>query len=343
VVDYIRRWTKRTKRPAKQLLAWLELGTSKFQQWQQRYGTPNAHNGKVPRDGWLADWEQQAIVNFHRQYPLEGYRPLAFMMLDHDVVAVSPTSVYRVLKRAGRLDRKWQKASKKGTGFVQPLAGHDHWHVDISYLNLGGTFYYLCSVLDGFSRAIVHFEIREQMKERDVQTILQRALEKYPQAKPRIISDNGPQFIAKDFKAFIRLTGITHVRTSPYYPQSNGKLERWHGSLKRESMRRFEPSTLEEARRLVTQFVRHYNEVRLHSAIGYITPSDKLTGLAEVIFAERDRKLEAARAKRLALPSGLGCDVALPDACVAEHRERLAGAQGAAMSPPSTEPQLIDT
>src|SRR5437867_1037442 len=73
------------------------------------------------------------------------------------------------------------------------------------------------------------------MTERDVETIVQRGLEKFPTARPRIISDNGPQFIARDFKEFIRLTGITHVRTSPYYPQSNGKLERWHGSLKGES------------------------------------------------------------------------------------------------------------
>jgi len=105
----------------------------------------NQHNGQVPRDWWLEDWEKQAILGYHNFHPLDGYRRLAFMMLDDDIVAVSPSSVYRVLKQAKRLDRKWQKTSKKGTGFVQPLAPHKHWHVDISYLNLGGTFYYLCS------------------------------------------------------------------------------------------------------------------------------------------------------------------------------------------------------
>lgn len=220
------------------------------------------------------------------------------MMLDDDVAAVSPASVYRVLKAAGRLDRKWLKPSKKGTGFVQPLKPHDHWHVDISYINVEGTFYYLTSVLDGASRFIVHWELRESMTERDVETIVQRALEKHPHAKPRIISDNGPQFIARDFKEFIRLVGITHVRTSPYYPQSNGKLERWHGSLKRECIRPTCPASLAEARTRVTAFVAHYNEVRLHSAIGYLAPADKLAGLEEVIFAERDRKLEEARNRR---------------------------------------------
>ncbi len=307
MVDYVNRWTKRAELPAKKLLAWLELSASKFQQWKKRYGRPNAHNGRMPRDGWLVDWEKRAILDYHDKFPLEGYRRLAFMMLDNDVVAVSPSSVYRVLKAAGRLDRKWQKPSKKGTGFVQPLRAHEHWHVDVSYLNLGGTFYYLCSLLDGYSRFIVHWEIRESMTERDVETIVQRGLEKFPDERPRIISDNGPQFIAKDFKEFVRLTGITHVRTSPYYPQSNGKLERWHGTLKGERFRLAAPRQLDEARRVVASFVAHYNQVRLHSALGYITPTDKLAGLEDVIFAERDRKLEEARGQRRAIKLTAAC------------------------------------
>jgi putative transposase len=298
VVDYVKHWSQRTELPRTRLVRWLGLGTSKFYQWQERYGLANEHNGHVPRDFWLEDWERRAILDFHDRHPLDGYRRLTFMLLDDDVVAVSPSSVYRTLKTAGRLDHRKFSPSKKGTGFVQPLAAHDHWHVDISYLNVAGTFYYLTSVLDGFSRYILHWEIRESMTEADVQTILQRAAEKYPNAKPRIISDNGPQFIARDFKEFIRLMGMTHVRTSPYYPQSNGKLERWHGSLKGECIRPAAPASLAEARRLVADYVEHYNHVRLNSAIGYITPADKLNGLAQVIFDERDRKLEAARQRR---------------------------------------------
>jgi len=294
----VKHWTERTELPKTRLIGWLGVSTSKFYQWQDRYGLANEHNGQVSRDFWLQEWERQAILAFHDRHPLNGYRRLTFMMLDDDVVAVSPSSVYRTLKSVGRLDQRKFSPSKKGTGFVQPLAAHDHWHVDISYLNVAGTFYYLTSVLDGFSRYIVHWEIRESMTEADVETILQRAAEKYPDAKPRIISDNGPQFIARDFKEFIRLMGMTHVRTSPYYPQSNGKLERWHGTLKCECIRPAAPASLEEARRLVAEYVEHYNHVRLNSAIGYITPADKLNGLAQVIFDERDRKLEAARQRR---------------------------------------------
>ncbi len=146
------------------------------------------------------------------------------MMMDDDIVAASPSSIYRVLKAAGLLDQWSPKPSKKGTGFIQPLKPHEHWHIDISYLNLGGTFYYMCSILDGCSRYIVHWDIREAMKETDIELIVQQSREKFEGAKPRMISDNGPQFIAKDFKEFVRLTGMTHVKTSPYYPQSNGKI-----------------------------------------------------------------------------------------------------------------------
>ncbi len=240
-------------------------------------------------------------MDFARAHPLDGYRRLTFMMLDQDVVAVSPSSVYRVLAKAGLLNPWTATPSKKGTGFVQPLEPHEHWHTDISYLNICGTFYYLCSVLDGCSRTSLHWEIRESMKEREVELVLQKAKEKYPAARPRLISDNGPQFIARDFKQFVRLSGMDHVRTSPYYPQSNGKIERWHGSLKAEAIRPQTPLSLEDARRIVGRFVEECNTKRLHSAIGYVTPTDRLEGRHTQIWEERDRKLEAARARRAAL------------------------------------------
>jgi putative transposase len=116
--------------------------------------------------------------------------------------------------------------------------------------------------------------------------------------RPRIISDNGPQFIARDFKEYIRISGMTHVRTSPYYPQSNGKLERFHRTIKSDAIRPSSPSSAEAARQVVTRFVEHYNGVRLHSAIGYITPNDFVAGRSKAIWAERDRKLEEAREQR---------------------------------------------
>ena len=300
VIDYVRTWADKTELSAATLVGWIGIGRSKYYQWLNRYGMLNEHNAWVPRDHWLEDWEKQAIVAFWLDHPLEGYRRLTYMMMDADVVAVSPASVYRVLRGAGLLRRWNRRPSSKGTGFVQPLAPHQHWHIDVAYLNICGTFYYLCSILDGFSRYVVHWEIRESMTEADVEIILQRAREWFPDARPRIISDNGPQFIARDFKEFIRIAGMTHVRTSPYYPQSNGKLERYHRTIKADGIRPNTPLSLADARRIVSTFVTHYNTVRLHSAIGYITPADKLAGRAEAILAARDAKLAAAREARKA-------------------------------------------
>ncbi len=267
IVDFVHRWAEPAELAWTQLLGWIGLGARKFRHWRARYGKANEHNHLVPRDHWLEE---------------------------------CPSSVYRVLKAAGLLLDRWQKPSRKGRGFVQPLAPHEHWHIDFSYVNVGGTFYYLCSVLDGCSRYVVEWDIREAMKEADAELVLQRAREKHPQAKPQIISDNGPQFVAKDFKEFLRLWQTSHVFTSPHYPQSNGKLERYHRTLKEQAIRPKTPLTLEDAHRVVGQFVDHYNNVRLHSALGYVTPKDRLEGRHLEIQKARDQKLEAARRQRQA-------------------------------------------
>jgi putative transposase len=301
VVDYVRKWSDKTEIAATAMVNWIGITRSKFYNWQSRYGKVNEHNGWIPRDFWLTNAEKQAIINYYAAHPLEGYRRLTYMMMDDNIVAVSPTSVYRVLSTAGLLQRFNSKPSKKGDGFDQPLKPHAHWHIDISYINICGTFYYLCSILDGFSRYIVHWDIRPSMTEAEVEMILQYAREKFPDARPRIISDNGPQFISKDFKEFIRISGMTHVKTSPYYPQSNGKLERYHRTIKGDCIRVHTPLSLDDACRLVAGFVAHYNDQRLHSAIGYITPTDKLAGRAEAILAAREAKLDAARQARKAM------------------------------------------
>lgn len=298
VVDYVRQWSGRTELPVGKLLRWAGIGCSKFYDWKRRYGKVNEHNALVPRDHWLEQWEKQAIIAFHAEHSDEGYRRLAYMMMDADVVAVSPATVYRVLKQSGCFERWNRTESGKGQGFQQPMQPYEHWHVDISYVNVCGTFYYLISVLDGCSRYLVHWELRESMTERDVEIVLERSRERFPSVSPRIITDNGPQFIAKDFKEFVRMVGMMHVRTSPYYPQSNGKIERWHGSLKSECIRPNVPLSLEDARGIVERFVDDYNHRRLRSALGYVTPANRLAGRQQATFDERERKLAAARTRR---------------------------------------------
>jgi transposase InsO family protein len=317
VVDYVKAWSEKTEIPVEQLVGWLGIGRSKFYDWRSRYGKANEHNCQVPRDFWLEPWETEAILRYQLDHPIEGYRRLAFMMLDEDIVAVSPASVWRVLDKADRLRRHAHGPSSKGKGFQQPDGPHQHWHIDISYLKVAGTFYYLCTVLDGYSRFVVHWDIRERMTTKEIEIIVQRARERFPGVKPRIVSDNGPQFIAKEFKEFIRLCEMQHVRISPGYPQSNGKIEVWHKTLKSECIRPQTPLSLEDAFRVTDRYVTYYNTVRLHAALGYVTPADRLAGRHLEIWTERDRKLEAARERRRIartklLSSAEGCAVVGP-------------------------------
>lgn len=298
VVDFINHLNELTDLPKTRLLNWLELGRRKFTDWSQRYGKLNEHNGKVPRDTEIEPHERQAIIDFARAHPHEGYRALTYMMMDADVVAVSPSSTYRVLKSAGLINALKSKPSKKGTGFVQPLAPHEHWHTDFSYINIGGAFYFLCAVLDGCSRYITAWDIRPTMCEADAQIVLQRAREAFPEAKPRVITDQGSQFKGREFQQFIKLWSATHVMTSPHYPQSNGKIERFHKTLKHHAIHPQTPLSLEDAKRITAQFIEHYNNERLHSAIGYITPKDRLAERHKLIHAQREQKLESAREQR---------------------------------------------
>ena len=220
------------------------------------------------------------------------------MMLDDDVVAVSPASVYRVLKTAGRLDRQWLTPSKKGTGFVQPLAAprtlarRRLLHQRPGHVLLPHEHPRRCQPLPRpLGAARNHDRAGRRMT-------VQRALEKYPGVTPRIISDNGPQFIARDFKEFIRFVGITHVRTQPLLPA----IQRQAGTLARIAQTRMRPPGLSRHRGRSAA-----SRVRLRRALqpGSLALSDRLhhaggqaSGLADVIFAERDRKLEEARGRR---------------------------------------------
>lgn len=221
------------------------------------------------------------------------------MMIDEDIVYVSPSTTYRVLKQAGLLSRwntKEQKSPKRP--FVQPTAPHEQWHIDIKYVNVMGTFLFFIGIIDGYSRYIVNHELRSNMTEYDVELTLQRAKEKYPGVNPRVITDNGPQFISKDFAEFIRDSGLKQIRTSIANPQANGKIEAYFKTLSRECLRRRSFIGIEDARKQIAGFVDRYNNERLHSSLGYLRPRDYLYGDVKERFNERQRKLDRARIER---------------------------------------------
>ncbi|MFH2031872.1 MAG: DDE-type integrase/transposase/recombinase [Bacteroidota bacterium] len=282
------------------------INKGKYFNWKNRLGRENQHNGNLPKSNWLLPWEKDAIITYAKTHYSEndyflrdGYRRLTYSMLDEDVAAVSPPTVYRILKAEGLLNQ-WNtvKSSSKGDGFKQPDGPHKHWHTDIKYINFCGSFLFLISVMDGYSRYIVHHEVRAHMTEYDVQLTIVRAKEKYPDVRPRIISDNGGQFISKDFRQFIKFLELTHIKTSVAYPQSNGKLERFHRSIGGECLRTNSFLTIEDARKRIAKYIAYYNRVRLHSAISYLPPEDYLLGKEKERIAVREQKLNKAAKNR---------------------------------------------
>ncbi len=270
-------------------------------------GIDNQHNGQQPKQHWLTPEEREAVIRYaqryigsHQYYLHDGYRRIAYMGIDENAFACSPTSVYRILKKEGMLSQwKHKRSSRKGMGYIQPLEPHKEWHTDIKYINFRGTFLFFISIMDGYSRYIVHHELKKSMTERDVEIVLQKAIEKYPDKKPKLISDNGSQYVSKDFQSYLKEVGLQHIRTSVSYPQSNGKIERFHRSLEEECLRTTSMINMEDARKQIAGYVEHYNNHRLHSSLFYLRPIDFLNGNIDELLQARQAKLDQAVENRV--------------------------------------------
>lgn len=291
--------TSKTNTPVSNLLHLIGISSSKYYSWIDRKNQVNNHNGIIPKKHWILDWEREAIINYAKEHLGEGYRRLTYMMIDDNIAAVSPSTTYRVLKSAGLLNR-WNKIKKssRGNGFIQPTEPHQHWHTDIKYVNFHGAFLFLISVIDGYSRYIVHHELRMNMQEFDVEITVQRALEKYSGVKPRLITDNGPQYISKDFAEYLKFAGLQHIRTSIAYPQSNGKIERYHRTIHEECIQSQSMINLEDAREQIAKFIDYYNNKRLHSSLFYLTPDDFMNNRINEKLEQRNIKLLLAKKAR---------------------------------------------
>jgi len=307
VVEYCESIVNKSQMLIGVLILMLNISRSKYYKWKQRVGTVNRHNGQQPKQHWTLPEERQAIIDYARrhinslQYYLnDGYRRITYMGIDENVFAFSPMTAYRILKRVGMLS-KWKNKKRsisKGTGFKQPTEPQQEWHTDIKFVNYRGTFLFFIGVMDGYSRYIVHHELRVSMTEKDVEIVLQRALEKYPGKKPRLISDNGSQYISNDFREYLKEAGLQHVKTSRSYPQSNGKIERYHKSMEEECLRTSSMINLEDAREQVARYVDHYNNKRLHSSLFYLRPVDFLNGNVDELLKARQDKLDKATENR---------------------------------------------
>lgn len=291
----------RTGWAVRRILKRLGIRRSVYYEWRDR-AVQKRLDDLVPGGRCLSavlPEEKEAVIAYALAHPKEGYRRLTWMMVDENVACLSPASVYRVLNDADLLYR-WKRSHSVGEKPAPPTGPNQRWHTDIMYLRVGDVWYFLVTVLDGYSRYVVHWDLLTSMRAADVRLVIQHALELNGLRDVEIVSDNGSQFTSADFKALVRQFELQHIRIRMYHPESNGTLERYHRST-REALGEQELRNLAHARELIGRWVRHYNEERLHAGIEYLTPSEYHRGQPTLRITERRQKLDRARAHRKAV------------------------------------------
>lgn len=293
----VERAAARTGWTARRVLKHLGLSKGRYYEWLRRASADrlaDRSTATASSGGILAE-EKREVIRYALAHPKDGYRRLAWQMVDEDVAYVSPSSVYRILNDADLLYR-WKRSRGVGEPPPRPVRPHERWHTDIMYLRVEGTWYFLVTVLDAYSRYVVHWELLTSMRAADVRLVLQQALEQTG-AKPQVVSDNGAQFTAGEFKDLVKRFELEHIRIRTYHPESNGTVERFHRST-REALASDDLDNLSTARELIGRWVDHYNDHRLHAGIGYLPPAEYYRGDPERRFAERQAKLERGRRER---------------------------------------------
>jgi len=295
----IQRYQAKTGLPINTILKYAGIPERTWYEWSERCGAETKHNNNIPKAYYLTPEEIKAIVAYCTDNPLKGYRMQCWEMVDKNVAFVSCSSVYNVIKRHN-LGKKWAELAEEAKkGFDQPLTVHEQWHIDFSYIKIQNSFYYFIGILDGYSRKMLNWRLCKNMEGVNAEILVAETKEVYPEAAgPRLISDNGSQFVSKDFEELLVLLEFSHTLTSANHPQSNGKLERFHRTLKTEHIRRASYLEYHDACIRLAEWIAYYNSERLHSAIWYLTPNDVFYGRTAKRLAERKEKLHAAFIKR---------------------------------------------
>jgi len=295
----ILRYQSKTALPLETLLKYAGISQRTWREWAQRRDIETKHNNNIPKAYYLTPEEISAIVTYCTVNFLKGYRMQCWEMVDRNVAFVSCSSVYKVIKRYNLGKQCAEAVEMTKRGFDQPKAVHEQWHIDFSYIKVGGGFYYFLGILDGYSRKMLNWRLCENMAGINAEILVTETKELYPDAKnPRIISDNGSQFISKDFEELLALLEFGHTFTSANHPQSNGKLERFYRTLKTEHVRRAAYFSYQDALIRMADWIAYYNSERLHSAIWYLTPNDVFYDRTAKRLAERKEKLHTAVTKR---------------------------------------------
>jgi len=289
---------ERTGFSASKLLSMYGVSRSTFYGWTEDSISPQEQRRYNPAT--ILPQEEQAVLEYRATHRNVGYRKLTHMMNDAEVAFLSESTVYSILSRHDLLGPFCAKGSDAEDEYRhKPKAVHEHWHTDLAYVKIKGVFYFLSMILDGYSRYILGWELLTDMTTLSVQDLFLRVRKQYPNGSPKLINDNGSCYISKDFKQLVSQLDIQQVFTRRNHPETNGKAERFMGTMRQEALRIHYPSSFKEAEQVIGDFVSIYNHKRLHAGIRFVRPVDMFTGRAQQVLDKRKVRLEAAKQARI--------------------------------------------
>ena len=292
-------------RGKRQLLAQLQVPKSTYYRWrsqQQGQLEGSIQNTRIPWNR-LSSEEEAGVLATARKYPDLSSRQLATWITDHQGFSVSEATVYRILRKEGLVKPpEWKMLA--GKEYHRKTNGpHQLWATDASYFRVvGWGYYYLVTVMDDYSRFILAWKLQRDMTADSLIEVVQLAIDATGMTEvpvedhTKLLSDNGSGYVSRAFRDYLHLVGIHHILASPFHPQTNGKLERYHQSIKQEVNQLLYqmPSDLEQA---IAAFVDYYNYRRYHKALGNVTPDDVLQGRRDSILARR-KEVQAQTLRR---------------------------------------------
>jgi len=281
---------EKQSRGKRQALAALGIPKSSYYRWRQ--WQPESRNRKRPWNR-ITPEEESKILAVARESPELSSRQLAAWITDNEGFAVSESTVYRILRREGLVKRQETQLMAANEYHTKTTRPHQMWATDASYFRVvSWGYYYLVTVMDDYSRFILAWKLQKDMSANSLIEVIQDAVDATGMTdvpvedRTRLLSDNGAGYVSRTFRDYLHLVGIHHILAAPYHPQTNGKLERYHQSIKREvNQLSYElPSQLERA---IADFVDYYNYRRYHKALGNVAPADVLYGRREEILQRR--------------------------------------------------------
>ena len=278
------------KKGKRQVLLKLGIPKSSYYRWRQKLSKSARHSRAWNR---LTPNEERRILAVARVFPDLSSRQLSVWITDNEGFAVSESTVYRTLRKAGLVKRQETPQVAAKEYHTKTTRPHQMWATDASYFRVvGWGYYYLVTVMDDYSRFILAWKLQKDISANSLIEVVQNAIDttgmtEVPvEDRTRLLSDNGSGYVSRAFRNYLRLIGIEHILSAPFHPQTNGKVERYQQSLKREvnQLPYDAPSLLEQA---IADFVDYYNYRRYHKALGNVTPFDVLNGGREEILRHR--------------------------------------------------------